>query len=181
MSERHPFSREGLNAHLAGVEQDGETMEKLTQWVVKPHNVLYFCGNVGTGKSYFAAAWYNHLRELNKSVRALSCYEFFSALREVMKSNWDWERELVRICENDYFILDDMGNSQMTDWQKDVLFNFLDERTRSHKPTLITSNLRASEIRSQFSDRFNSRLFASRNIVIELNGEDRRQRVKELE
>src|SRR5258708_1082399 len=169
MYERHPFSREGRNAHLSSIEQDPEVMEILTRWVLKPHDVLYFCGNVGTGKSYFASAWYNHLREQERSVRAFSGYEFFAALREVMKNNWDWERELIRLCENDYFILDDMGNSQMTDWQKDVLFSFLDERTRSHKPTLITSNIRSKEIRSYFSDRFVSRLFAAKNIIIELN------------
>lgn len=173
---KHPFGDDYISAHLSKVEQDDEVMNKIIPWFSKPKNILYFCGNVGTGKTYLSAAWYNELHDQKKNVRVFKEYYLFAHLREIISKGWDWNIELNRLCEVPYFILDDMGSSQITDWQKEVLFSFLDNRYSSSYPTMITSNLIYEDIKSNFPERFVSRIYAAKNTIIELTGEDRRMR-----
>ena len=172
----YPFGETLRNAHLAKVVQSEDCIKKISNWVKAESNIFYFCGNVGTGKTYFCAAWYNHLIEQKKRwVRAFVEYEFFTMLREEISKNFDPFHKIKSICECPYVILDDMGSSSMTEWQKEMLFEFINMRNESGFPTLITSNLTRKELKEKFHDRFESRIFASKNTVIELNGEDRRQ------
>lgn len=173
-----PFGRELEDAHMAKIDQSQEILALVAKWLVKDKNMFYFCGNVGTGKTYFCSAWFNHLREQGKHVRAYSEYKLFSYLRSVIQKNWDPMIELEKICDCPYLILDDMGSSSMTDWQKEMLFEFINMRSESGLPTLITSNLKRKDIRETFHERVESRIYAAKNIVIELNGEDRRQRIQ---
>ena len=170
-----PFGASLEKAHLSKIEQSPEVMQKLAYWMKKEGDLFFFCGNVGTGKSYFASAFYNHLKDTNRDVRAITEHKLFSLLRVAINNEWDASAELERICDIDFFILDDMGSSTMTDWQKNILFEFVNMRTESGLPTLITSNLSRKEIKENFHERFESRIYAAKNTIIELNGEDRRQ------
>ena len=162
-------------AHLSKIEQSKEVMQKLMSWMKKEGDIFYFSGNVGTGKSYFASAFYNHLKETNREVRAISEAKLFSLLRGAIGNDFDASGELERICDVDYFILDDFGSSMLTDWQKSVLFELINIRYESRLPTLITSNLTREQIRETFPERLESRIYAARNTIVELSGEDRRQ------
>lgn len=172
-----PFGKTLEDAHLAKIQQSKEIMDKLFKWIKEDKNIFYFCGNVGTGKTYFCAAWYNSLKEQGKTIRAFTEYKLFSHLRSVIQKNWDPVIELEKICETKYMILDDMGSSAMTDWQKDILFEFVNMRTESGLPTLITSNLMRKDIKETFHERFESRIYAAKNTIAELVGEDRRQSI----
>jgi len=171
-----PFGKNLENAHLAKVEQSEEVIEKIKGWIDGKKNILYFCGNVGTGKTFFCAAFVNFLKEKKKHFWAFSEYKFFGKLRNAISNNFDPLYEVEKICESPYVILDDMGSSSMTDWQKEMLFEFVNMRVESGLPTLITSNMTRQDLKENFHERFESRIFAAKNTIIELNGEDRRQR-----
>lgn len=175
-NEPFPFGKTIENAHMSHIQQNAYVMQELSKWIDSDKNIFFFCGNVGTGKTYFCAAWYNMLKEQGKNVRAYSEYKLFSQLRSVIQKNWDPVEELDRICGAKYFILDDMGSSSnLTDWQKEMLFEFVNMRTESGLPTLITSNMGRKEIKENFHERFESRIYAAKNTIVELTGEDRRQ------
>ena len=170
-----PFGKNLKDAHMAKIEQSAEVTQKIFLWIEKQKNIFYFCGNVGTGKTYFCAAWYNFLKEQGKNVRAFSEYKLFGILRSVIQNNWDPLHELEKICDSPYLILDDMGSSSMTDWQKDMLFEFVNMRIESGLPTLITSNMTRKDLQENFHERFESRIYAAKNTIVELVGADRRQ------
>jgi len=96
-------------------------------------------------------------------------------LRTGINLGTDPEWEIKRLCETEYFILDDVGSSQnMTEWQKDQLFSFIDHRWASGLPTVVTSNLFLKDIKEIFSKRFVSRLKDKKNNFIEINWIDKR-------
>ena len=170
----YEFSNEHKDAHLSKIEQNQEIINALFEWVKNPKNILFFCGNVGTGKSYFCSAFKNHIKEKKLNIRDYSEQYFFSELKQTIQMDWDPLRRIKDICECEYVILDDMGSSKMTEWQKEMLSEFIDLRYSSGLPTLITSNLDRSGIRNEFTPRFYSRLFAEKNVIIEQDGHDRR-------
>jgi len=148
----------------------------MVKWAFDPKNIFYFCGNVGTGKTYFAAAFYNFLIEQKKPVRVYSEQFLFNELKVCMNlEDWGPTYRLQVICEAEYLILDDLGSSKMTEWQKEMLFYLVDTRYNNELPTLITSNLTKDNLKQTFHERMVSRLYATKNTIIELDGRDRRQ------
>ena len=175
----NPFGFNYHDAQLSKMDQSEEIMEKVFSWVKQEKGIFYFCGNVGTGKTYFAAALWNYLEEKNENHRAYKESEFFALARAAINQNWDYSVEVKRICETKWLIIDDMGTSQMTDFQKEVLFTLIDTRLNDGLPTLITSNLGLESIKENFGDRLYSRLACAKNTIIQLTGDDRRQSIYE--
>jgi DNA replication protein DnaC len=169
------FGREYDDAHMSKIEQDPEHAIKMLAWMKKPDHMFYFCGNIGNGKTYFAAAWYHYLIEQKKSVRVFTEPGLYSHLKLTMANKMDPHFELKRLCETEYFILDDMGSTRNSDWQGDMLLDFVNHRINNHLPTLITSNLTKAKLMENFDARLVSRIYAARNCIIETNGPDRRQ------
>ena len=170
------FGSKYADAHLSQVELPAEPIQKISDWLKKPSNFLVFCGNPGVGKTYLCAAICKEFSNDGRYIYYTSEKQFFQRLRGIIQKDWDYEYEIRKICEYPFIILDDLGSSQMTDWQKEVLFSLVDLRSKNDYPTLITSNLWMEDIRKEFHPRFASRLNDARNTVIELNWIDKRQR-----
>ena len=110
------------------------------QPVLEQHGIM-FTGNVGTGKTFYACcianavidrgctAWVTTLQPL---VRALCSYE--SA-----------EKILAKIRKVDLLVLDDLGSTALNDFTTDKIFEIVDERYRSGKPLIVTTNLNPDE------------------------------------
>jgi DNA replication protein DnaC len=187
MSEekKYPFAKEFIGAHLSKINQPFDVIKKLSYWTKDPKNLLYFSGNPGCGKTYFAAAFYNFLREKHESLswndkhhwgfRFISEYKLFKQLREKISDGYDWESCLETICDIKYLILDDMGSSRLSEWQIDVLHTLIDLRVSNLQPTLITSNIYTKDLDNYFHPRVKSRICSSRNLIVEVNSEDKRQ------
>jgi len=82
---------------------------------------------------------------------------------------------LGSLVDDEFVIYDDLGSTGLNDWRKEVLFEFLDQRYVSMKPTIVTSNLTREEIYQQIHPRVASRLFAKENTLIEVRDDDKRQ------
>src|SRR5690606_22585337 len=173
------FGKRYLDAHVAKIEQSEEITQKMFEWAKNPKNIFFFCGNVGNGKTYFAAAWYNLLKENKKNVRVFTENQLFTYLQAFYNRSEDAEYELKRLCECDYMILDDMGSSKPSTWRHDVLLNLVNFRFNDCLPTLITSNLTKNDMvrDALYHERFISRLFNPENVIVEVNGPDRRQEI----
>jgi DNA replication protein DnaC len=63
----------------------------------------------------------------------------------------------------------------MNEWQKDMISELIDLRYSSGLPTLITSNLSRSEMKSKLSERDEDRIFDKSHLIIEQNESSRRQ------
>lgn len=141
------------------------------QPALEQHGIM-FTGNVGTGKTFYACcianavidrgctAWVTTLQPL---VRALCSYE--SA-----------EKILARIRKVDLLVLDDLGSTALNDFTTDKIFEIVDERYRSGKPLIVTTNLNPDDAwksnigMRRIFDRLKERC---RNVV--MDGESRRK------
>ncbi len=79
------------------------------------------------------------------------------------------------MIDDDFMIYDDLGSTGITDWRKEIIFEMIDYRYSSMKPTIITTNLSVSEIKKTYHDRVLSRMFAKENTIIIIDGDDKRQ------
>ncbi len=87
----------------------------------------------------------------------------------------DYLEALKWLIDDDFVMIDDIGSTGLNEWRKEIIFDAIDERYNSMKPTIITSNFSVREFKYYFHERVSSRLFAKENCVIEiLDGDDRR-------
>lgn len=167
------------HAHLAKLEFPDHVIEKINNWIKNPKHFLVFLGNAGIGKTYTCHAIANYLLEKKRYFRLTNENDFFSMLKKVMGiPYWEVFDELKRLCETEFFFFNDMGSGRpddITDWQKEQVFNFIDVRYETMLPTVITSNHFMKDIKEIYPERVHSRLMASENTVIELNWHDKRQ------
>lgn len=165
-----------VEARINNIHLKGEHVKVLSNWVLKPSDFLCFFGSPGIGKTYFCSAFYNYItQEKKKHCIILSERDFLSGLKDCFNQGWDCSYEIDKIKEAEYFILDDLGSCNNTDWYEEVIFSLIDERHSCRKPTIITSNLYLNDIKKKYNPRFFSRLADRRNHIVELQDKDRRQ------
>lgn len=88
----------------------------------------------------------------------------------------DYLETLRWLIDDEFVMIDDIGSTGLTDWRKEIVFEAINMRYNSMKPTVLTSNFSIKEFKNFFHERVASRLFAKENYIVEiLNGEDLRQ------
>ncbi len=167
------FGFEFKTAHLSRVVLPQEYLEKIDKYFKKPRGLLYFAGNPGLGKTYICAAFARDCLEKNYSWRAYKEKDLLSHLRLLIETV-DYTYELKRLCDCPFFFLDDLGTAKDSPWKQEVMFDFIDTRWSSGKPTLITSNLSVDNLKKFYGERTVSRIKDRRNTVIELDWIDKR-------
>lgn len=91
-----------------------------------------------------------------------------------MDLNGDYLDSLRSLIDDHLVIVDDLGSSGVNDWRKEVLFELIDVRYESQKPTVFTSNLTEQEVIESFGSRFHSRFFSKENVFIHSDCQDMR-------
>lgn len=132
------FDRDDRPEHL--LSKAARAYAENFQPALEQHGIM-FTGNVGTGKTFYACcianavidrgctAWVTTLQPL---VRALCSYEAA-------------EKILAKIRKVDLLVLDDLGSTALNDFTTDKIFEIVDERYRSGKPLIVTTNLNPDE------------------------------------
>ena len=132
------FDRDDRPEHI--LSKAARAYAKNFQPALEQHGIM-FTGNVGTGKTFYACcianavidrgctAWVTTLQPL---VRALCSYEAA-------------EKILAKIRKVDLLVLDDLGSTALNDFTTDKIFEIVDERYRSGKPLIVTTNLNPDE------------------------------------
>jgi len=162
------------DASISNISFINEVNLKIREWIFNRKGILTLSGDPGVGKTYLIKAIINDCIHDVYSCRYMHINTFFNHLRDTISENWDPIREIDRICETAWWIMDDFGaNTKMTEWQVDMFFEFVQKRHESMKPTLITTNLSEKEI-SSISPRTASRLKSHDNYFINVIGEDKR-------
>lgn len=96
---------------------------------------LMLWGRTGNGKTYMAASIANALLEQEISVQMRSLSYYMDPRSEVRD-------ELLRsVLKPELLILDDFGAERDTSFGLEVVFDVIDERYKSRKPLIITTNV----------------------------------------
>lgn len=142
-------------------------------WSLLGHGLMVL-GPVGTGKSSAAALCAMELLTVpNRTVR----WSYVPELLDTLSlSTRDRMAEVKAQSSDALLVWDDFGVRGMADWEIGFLDQIVDARYRARKPMIVTSNLTASDIRTdvrlaRMVDRWRERTAST---LIRLSGESRR-------
>ncbi|KOU84199.1 ATP-binding protein [Streptomyces sp. XY593] len=143
---------------------------------------LLLTGQTGTGKTHEA---YGALRRIAAGgpdrfeLIAVNSADMYGRLRpsQVMGSA---ERELRRLSEVQYLLLDDLGTAKASEWVEEVTYRLINYRYNHCLPTVITSNLPARDetgpdLTGFVGARVASRLAEMVTSLVPMIGADRRR------
>ncbi len=105
---------------------------------------LLLWGEVGTGKTYFAACIANALVENCVSVKMTN---FSTILNDLFYEN-DKNQYIDRLNNHNLLIIDDLGIERDTEYTLEQVYNIIDARYKSNKPLIVTTNLTITEIKN---------------------------------
>jgi len=136
---------------------------------------LYLVGFTGRGKTHQA---YGAIRRLVAS----GCGMGWTAINAVdmqgltrVRDGHDTEGALLRLMRSPLLLLDDLGAAaKVTPWSDDVLYRLVTHRYERRMPTIVTSNLKPSDLSRQLGDRVASRL-TEMTVRVLISGPDRRR------
>lgn len=142
-----------------------------TAWAEHPRGRnLVVGGPVGVGKTYLALAAARLRHDAGEDVWFVPMVELLDALRP----NGD-PAALSAAMDVDVLVLDDLGAERPTDWSAERLYAIVNRRWLEERPTVVTTNLAARELRAEVGDRIYSRLMGD-VVTIGLTGDDLRRR-----
>lgn len=133
-------------------------VENFDEMFSKNQGILFW-GDVGTGKSYTAAAIANELIDRMHSAIMTS---FIKLLNEMMRFGSDDKDK--KLCAADYIqnlnqakllVIDDLGAERGTDFALEKVYDIIDSRYRSGKPIILTTNLEISHMKNCDDIRYN--------------------------
>ena len=119
-----------------------------------------FCGKPGTGKTHLSVGIGLHAMTLGNLVLFTTVQR---AVRRV-KDSWRKDSEesetqaIEMLVEPDLLILDEIGVQFGSEFEKNLMFDILNERYEKSRPSLLLSNLTATEIKSFLGERVYDRL-----------------------
>lgn len=135
---------------------------------------LLFFGNVGTGKTFIAAAIANAL--IDKGYNCLVTN--FSRLVNTIQGMYAGKQEYIDSLNNfDLLIIDDLAAERNTEYMNEIVQMIIDNRYRAHLPLIVTTNLTSDELKNPEDikkQRTYSRLLEM-TIPLEVKGSDRRK------
>jgi DNA replication protein DnaC len=142
-------------------------------FVEAPDHNLWLFGGVGSGKTHLAVAMIRALYGSGRSILFQYVPTLLDELRDSFALEDDKRLKRHRVSTADVLVLDDLGCEKRTDWARERLTVIANERSVHGRPTIVTSNLKPSEVAERLGDRLVSRLRED-GLTVDLGQEDRR-------
>lgn len=137
---------------------------------------LFMHGATGLGKTHLSLAIANKVIEKGFGVVYGSAPNLFGKLEKEHFSRQNpneqsFEQELL---ESDLVIIDDLGVEFSTQFTVSCIYNIINSRILSGKPTIISTNLTPNELEDKYTQRITSRIIGS-YVSLKFIGRDIRQ------
>lgn len=159
---------------------NGVIMEYLRDFDKKDSsNNIIFIGPSGVGKTFLIHCIAKELIDSRHSVVYLTADRLFEILagRRVKADSGEYENMYALSYDCDLLVIDDLGTEFNNSLTNSELFNCINDRLLRNKAVIISSNLKAAEIREIYSERVASRIFTNYKFI-PMYGNDLRTKKK---
>lgn len=161
------FRTRTLDRFIASTPEQREALEIAKDYaanfqdVMKTGRCLIFLGKPGTGKTHLA---------VGIGLRIMGAFGhtvlFTTVMRAVRRVKDSWSRETMQtesdaietLTSPDLLILDEVGIQTGSEFERNILFDILNERYQRRRPTIVMSNLSKDELALFLGERVLDRL-----------------------
>ncbi|MGX1760440.1 ATP-binding protein [Streptomyces lydicus] len=136
---------------------------------------LLLVGMTGRGKTWQAYGAIRSLiaRGIDVRWKATTAADLYADMRPSSGLEAEWM--LRHLMRTPLLLLDDLGAARTTEWTEELTYRLINQRSVHELPTLITSNLRVSELRDKLGDRVASRISGMVSQQLAFKGPDLRR------
>lgn len=136
---------------------------------------LLLYGNIGSGKSYYAACIANRLIDNGYRVKMTN----FQTIINQLNNSWEGRNEYInQLCSYSLLILDDLGTERQSEYMQEQVFNIVNARYVTGKPIIVTTNLNYKDLFTE-TDIGRKRIYdriLERTLSVEINSVSRRMK-----
>ncbi len=141
------------------MEKTFQLCKRYAQNFTERSQSLLFSGDTGLGKTFLSACIARTVAENGYSVVYETAGRLFGKLERARFNNdEDARRESEKYQACDLLILDDLGTEMPGQFVTSALYNLVNERVLSGKPTIISTNLTSEDFASRYNRQIASRL-----------------------
>ncbi|MBQ9965688.1 MAG: ATP-binding protein, partial [Clostridia bacterium] len=138
---------------------------------------LLFMGASGLGKTHLSLAIAGEVIKKGYLPVYGPAENLFNEIEKERFSSYGKESDSYNTMINcDLLVIDDLGSEFMTTFSKSILYNLINSRILSRKPTIISTNLSMKELEKLYSARITSRLIGSYDARLFLGKDIRQQK-----
>lgn len=179
------FDNWDINKSPVNIKNIGLKYVENWEEMKKNNTGLLIHGNPGGGKSYLSFSIANALIQQYIPIIAISTIGILNKIKDTYRNfGKEGEVEIINSINNaSLLVLDDIGAEASTEWTNEKLYEIIDYRYRSKKPTITTTNLTPEQLREKLKGndgvaRTYDRLIEM-CIPIKINGESKRRIIAE--
>lgn len=142
---------------------------------------LIMMGKPGTGKTHLAVGIVHHVIT---NTKATAVYGTVSSIIQDVKGSFDRDSEYTEKQAYDRYktpnllVIDEAGATKATEFELSCLFNIINARYENTTPTIVVSNLTASELPNALGERAVDRLREGGGIALVFNWGSERKNLK---
>ena len=179
------FQDRTLDTFMAETPEQERVLQFATDYakdfsaILKTGRSAIFIGRPGTGKTHLAIGIGLHIMATqNRSVLFMTVQR---AIRRV-KDTWtkgstaSESQAIETLAYPDLLILDEVGVQSGSEFEKQILFDLLNDRYEKRKPTIILSNLEVKDVTAYLGERVADRLREDHGRVMVFNWDSYRGR-----
>lgn len=141
--QRTKFNEKNLKLCVRYAERFNEMRDK--------NQGMIFWGDVGTGKSYAAAAIANYL--LGKVVPVIMV-SFVEILKNIESKKMTQDEIITLVNSAQLVIFDDLGAERSSDFAVEKIYSIVDARYRRKLPMIVTTNLTMEQMKEETDTRY---------------------------
>lgn len=108
---------------------------------------LLFFGDVGRGKSYTAACVVNAIIEMEVRAKMINLATIINDLQALVGENRS--SYLDKLCRYRLLVFDDLGAERGTEFAREQVYNVINARWESGRPSIVTTNLSLKEMQNE--------------------------------
>lgn len=118
---------------------------------------LFFFGRTGLGKTFLSSCIAKRVMENGFNVAFGSILDFLRTIENERFGRAEGDT-LDILINADLLILDDLGSEFQTSFNESALYDIINSRINLDRPTIISTNLSASELNGRYNERIVSRI-----------------------